>query len=72
MEVVLCSDHDFSLFKDMKFKLQHEIRIDSETNMITHNSGYNLRYGMRNTVSIAVFLGTFGYISYLYNEFSVN
>ena len=71
-EVVLCSDHDFSLFKDVRFKSNHEIQIDTVSGFVTLNTGENMRYVRRNLASIGIFFTTFAYVSYLYRELKVD
>ena len=71
-EVVLCSDHDFNLFKDVRFKSNHEIQIDTVSGFVTFNTGENMRYMRRNLTSIGIFLTAFAYVSYLYRELQVD
>ena len=71
-EVVLCSDHDFNLFKDVRFKSNHEIQIDTVSGFVTFNTGENVRYVRKNLASVGLFLTTFAYVSYLYRELQVD
>ena len=38
MEVLLCSDFDFRLFKDIRFDPQHEVHIDVQSGTVQYNS----------------------------------
>ena len=81
-EMILCSDHDFKLFKDLRFKPWHEIWVstttrgeggggaDDENATISYNSGQNLRHRASNLLSLGLFLSTFAYVTYVYQSFS--
>ena len=72
LDVVLCSDHDFQLFKEVRFKPQHEMHVDVATNLVVYNSAQNWRYWTLNIVSVGLFTATLVYAGHLYVEFQLD
>ena len=69
LDLMLCSDHDFSFFREVRFNSSHEIQIDVQTGEIIFNTADNWRHYLRNLVSLGVFFATSVYVGYVYNEF---
>ena len=71
LEVVLCSDHDFQLFGDLRFNPNHEIHIDVMTGQIVYNSAQNTRHALNNAFAVGLALTTSVYVGYMYKQFTV-